>query len=292
MSNIPEFNRCFHPETRTLFIKNGFPILECKKCSLQFAKANDVQNHITKVYSDEYFFEGKAGYPDYLEEKDMLIASGKRFSKIISKYAKPGNLLDVGCAAGFIMKGYEETGWHCDGVEPNDTMASYGRQEMNLNIFTGSLEEFQTNTKYDLISLIEVIGSFQDIDIALNKISELLKEEGLVIVESWNVKSPIARLLGKKWHEYCPPSVLHWFSDDTLKYLFNNYGFTLIAKGYPAKQINVKHAISILEENFPNVILKKTIFKWASILAGKITLSYPFRDVKWYLFRKSAAMKK
>lgn len=276
---------CHHVKNE-VFVKDGYHIFECDKCLHRFSEVANIENHISKVYSDNYFFGGKAGYPNYLEEKELLFASGQRYSQIVSKFMKPGYLLDVGCAAGFIMKGFEESLWQCDGIEPNSFMADYGRNEMKLNIFTSNLEEFTTNKKYDLICLIQVIGHFYDLNKAISNVVNLLNEGGFILVESWNMKSSIAKLLGKHWHEYSPPSVLHWFSDTTLTQLFWKVGFKLVASGYPQKKINMKHALSLLNENLPNFIYKKEILNFTSQVGGGLNVKYPFRDLKWYLFSK------
>ncbi len=122
-----------------LFTKNGYEIFECEKCSQRFSEIKDSKNHVSKVYSDEYFFEGKAGYPNYLDEKDILYNYGLEYAKIISKFVTPGKVLNVGCAAGFILKGFVNSGWQAKGIEPNDTMASYGRNELKLNIRLGRM---------------------------------------------------------------------------------------------------------------------------------------------------------
>lgn len=287
---MQEFLYNCHTQKKKLFVKNGYHIFECSKCSHRFAEINDVENHLSEVYSDSYFFGGKAGYPNYFEEGDLLIASGQRYSKILSRYTKPGKLLDVGCAAGFIMKGFENFGWKCEGIEPNNTMAMYGRNMMKLNIETISLEEFDKNTKYDLICLIEVIGHFYNLSKAINNISTLLTDDGFVLVESWNMKSAIAKLLGKRWHEYSPPSVLNWFSDKSLSTLFELVGLKLIASGHPLKRINIKHALSLLDEHMPQFYLKKQLFSWTTEKAGSYTVIYPLHDLKWYLFKKQASV--
>ena len=269
-----------------LFEKNGYPIYECTRCKLRFSKLKEIENHLSNVYSDDYFFAGGDGYPNYLEEKKELYSSGVRYAKIISKFTTPGKLLDVGCAAGFYLKGFEKAGWQCLGIEPNDTIASYGRKELNLNIVTGDLENFQTDEKFDLINLIEVIGSFHDLNKAMLKAQDLLKKEGLVLVESWDHRSKIARFFGKSWHEYCPPSVINWFTDKTLTELFDSYGFDLIATGRPSKKIKGKHALEIVAKNSPNFFFKKPIFNFFKVTIGKITLTYPPLDLKWYIFKK------
>lgn len=288
MSSTCDFNLNYHKNRKELFTKNGHKIFECDQCSHRFAEVSNPDDHISRVYSDSYFFEGKVGYPNYLKEEEILIASGKRYAELISKYTLPGILLDVGCAAGFITKGFEDAGWNCYGIEPNETMASYGRNEMHLNIQTGSLEEFKTNIEFDLVCLIEVLGHFYNLNQALTNIANLVKTGGFVLIESWNMKSLTAKIQGKKWHEYSPPSVLHWFSDSSLEKIFNEMGFQLLAKGHPKKRIKVNHAIALLDEHLPGFVLKKQIFNCTNKLAGKFTLIYPLDDLKWYIFKKQA----
>jgi SAM-dependent methyltransferase len=272
-------------EKKILFEKKGYPILECKQCGHQFIEIPDHEQHISTVYSDDYFFEGKDGYPNYLDKEHLLYKHGLRYAKLISRYTKPGKVLDIGSAAGFILKGFRDSGWICQGVEPNDTMAAYGRKYLNLDIKTGSIETHETNKRFDLINMIQVIGHVYDPDKTLQNVTALLKPNGLVLVESWDVKSKTARLMGKNWHEYCPPSVVHWFSDKTLSTLFHYYGFELIDKGHPLKMINADHAFSFLEGRSVNPAFKKMIDA-INRFVGRLTFVYPFRDVKWYVFRK------
>ncbi len=273
-------------ERKIILTKKGHPIKQCNKCGHRFTKIENAENHLNEVYSDAYFFEGKDGYPNYLEEKDLLFKSGTNYARILSKYMKPGEVLDVGCAAGFILKGLETAGWHCHGVEPNDKMAAYGRNELKLDIKTGGLEDYKSDIKFDLISMIQVIGHFFDLDKAIENSSNLLNQHGFVLVESWDMNSFMAKMMGSNWHEYSPPSVINWFSDDTLQQLFNYHGLSLVAKGHPSKKININHGISLVDESFPKFIFKKPILNFFSRLLGKYNVPYPAVDLKWYLFKK------
>jgi len=270
---------------KLLFTKEHYPILECTQCGHRFTEISDKENHLSKVYGDEYFFGGKDGYPNYLNKKDLLYEQGLTYARLISKYTTPGKVLDIGCAAGYILKGFEQSGWDCHGIEPNDTMASYGREKLRLNIKTGSIETFESSKKFDLVNLIQVIGHVYDVDKTLENVTRILKPDGLVLIESWNRNSIAAQLLGKQWHEYSPPSVVHWYSDKTLKLLFNYYGFEIVAKGHPIKKISLEHAFSFLEGKSSNAIVKN-----ASRLLNRFLKRYavinPFFDVKWYVFRK------
>ena len=243
---------------KSLFTKKGYQIKECTTCGHRFTDIKDLDNHLEESFSDDYFFEGKEGYPNYLEEKEMLMRSGARYAKVMSKYLKPGKVLDVGCAAGFILKSFENAGWDCCGIEPNDTMAAYGRNELKLDIRTGGMETFNPDQKFDLINLIEVIGSLYDLDSAMENVSKLCKQGGYVLVESWDMECWAAKFFGANWHEYCPPSVVHWYSDKTLTQLFNYHGFQYVAQGRPSKKINLKHGLAIIAENSSKVSLRKS----------------------------------
>jgi SAM-dependent methyltransferase len=269
----------------TLFLKKEYVITECTTCGHRFTEISDRRSHLATVYSDNYFFAGEDGYPNYLHDKDLLYKEGIRYARLISKYRDPGKVLDVGSAAGFILKGFEQSGWSCQGLEPNETMAAYGRNILHLDVKTGALETFETEEKFDLVNLIQVIGHIYDLDKALENVKHLLKREGLVLVESWNMKSVIARVLGKRWPEYSPPSVVHWYSDKTLAELFNYHGFKLVTKGYSIKKISAHHALSFIEGKISNLILRKLIDS-SNRLIGKFSFIYPFFDVKWYIFKK------
>ena len=286
-------NNCINThEKEILFEKNNYSIFACKNCGYRFSKIDDGEKHVNAVYSDDYFFDGKDGYPNYLNGKEMLYEYGKSYAALVSKFLKPGKVLDTGCAAGFILKGFIESGWKGTGIEPNNTMASYGRRELNLNIQTGSLETFESEEKFDLITMIQVIGHFYEINEVMRKLKTNLARHGMVLVESWNMKSHYARLMGKHWHEYSPPSVIRWFSDETLCRLFEKNGFTLVAKGFPPKKINVGHALSLVEEKSFSFPLKKAFFRFLNLMFGKLNLNYPMHDLKWYLFKQKETANK
>jgi 2-polyprenyl-3-methyl-5-hydroxy-6-metoxy-1,4-benzoquinol methylase len=284
--NTCQSNKDCGEKKTLLFEKNGYLIMDCKKCSRRFTDIHDRKTHLSDVYSDEYFFEGKDGYPDYLDKKDILFKQGISYAKIIEKYTKPGKVLDVGCAAGFIMKGFECRGWEALGIEPNSTMADYGKNELHLNIQVGSLETFDTQNKFDLIIMIQVLGHLYEIDKAMENISQLSKQHGLILVESWNMNSLVARIRGKNWHVYCPPSVLNWFSNKSLVKLFKEYGFEKISSGFPLKRIKLNNVLSLLEFHFPKIFSNNKTLGFLSTLLGKLIIYYPPVDVKWYLFRK------
>ena len=271
---------------RRLFEVNGYHVLACELCGHQSAELTSVENHIGNVYADAYFFGGGAGYTDYLSESELLIDHGRRYAKILSRYTKPGLVLDVGSAAGFLLKGFVGAGWIGSGIEPNERMVQHARSQLGLNVNVGSLETFETHERFDLITMIQVVGHFIDLQEVFAVASKHLAAGGFLLVESWDRKSWTARLFGKRWHEYSPPSVVHWFSRDGLDRLGANHGLKPIASGRPTKWVNGAHARSLLKHKLESSSVGRALSVLTHLIPSRLPIPYPSEDLFWTLFQK------
>jgi len=284
-----EFNMncliCQSPSKR-IFQKGKYWIRECMGCHHRFAEITPTDNHIHQIYRDDYFRGGDAGYPDYLSEAKIISTYGRRYAFMLEKFVSPGMLLDVGSAAGFILKGFEESGWRGMGLEPNSSMAEYGRIHLGLQVGTGSLEHFSYEQQFDLVVMIQVIAHFYDVRNALQNAESVTKPGGFWLIETWNRESWIARCLGRYWHEYSPPSVLHWFSPRGLNSLVSQFGFSEIARGHPAKRISGAHAKSLLEYTWQGTALD-WLKSGLRIIPDHLVIPYPSFDLFWILFQKN-----
>ncbi|MGQ9888939.1 MAG: class I SAM-dependent methyltransferase [Aggregatilineales bacterium] len=245
--------------------------------------------HAQRVYDDSYFLGGGAGYPDYLGEAKLLIKHSERYGRLLSRYMQAGRVLDVGAAAGFIVKGLHNTGWVGMGIEPNARMADYGRSVLGVNGQTSTLEQLSADERFDLVSMIQVVAHFYDIRQAFKQAAAVTKPGGCWLIETWNKDSFVARALGPNWHEYSPPSVLHWFAPVTLKALAAQYGFAEIARGEPSKWLNGAHVKSLLAYKMTGSALQRPANALLRLLPDELPLPYPTFDLFWALYRKDAA---
>lgn len=286
IKNCNKITDCKNPR-KTLYDIDGFNINACIQCNHLYCPdpVKDL-NHIRNVYSDDYFFGGNAGYSDYLKEQDILINRGRKYAKIINKHINPGSVLDVGAACGFLLKGFEQEGWSVTGIDPNESMVKFGREQLNLNLINTPLEEFETDKQFDLITMIQVVSHLWDIDRCLQAANRHLNDKGLLLIETWDMNSWPAKIFGKKWHQYSPPSVIHWFSRKSLTTILDQYKFKPIKFGRPRKKIAAHHAFSLLDYQFSNYILKSIITHLKKSRLSKLNLLYPFPDIFWALFRK------
>lgn len=268
-------------ESKFAFEAKGFALRDCVKCTHRFAALAADEAHVAEIYDDSYFSGGGAGYADYLAEGEMLKERGRMYAKKLAKFSAgaKGEILDVGAAAGFILQGFIESGWRGSGLEPNETIARAGRKRFGLDIRQGSLESFNADEKFDLISMIQVAAHFYEPRTAFQKAADLLNENGLLLIETWNRESISAKIFGKNWHEYSPPSVLQWFSEKGLTEFLKDFGFEKVARGRPSKKISGAHAKSLLKYRLGENFLLK-------LIPDKLNFPYPSEDLFWALYRR------
>lgn len=269
-----------------MFTKSAIPVLECRVCGHRFADYDAGSEHVQTNYGDDYFVGGKLGYPDYLAERHLLRRRGQRYAKILKAFTVPGRMLDVGAAAGFILEGFRDEEWIPHGIEPNESMAEYGQNKLQLSIHCVSLEDFQVDKPFDLVTMIQVIGHVVDPKQAAERLAALTRTRGLCLIESWDRNSLSARIFGSSWHEYSPPSVLHYFHHDGLVNLMQSAGFAYLRCGRMLKWIDGEHAKSLLNHKlveFPAAGLCKWIIR---LVPDRLAVPYPGEDLKWWLFEK------
>ena len=262
-----------------VFKAKGFGVLDCGSCGHRFADVEPEAGHADVHYSDEYFNGGGAGYSDYSAEAELLTKRGRMYADLIAPYCAPGQMLDVGAAAGYLLKGFCERGWKAEGIEPNASMVDVGTNDLGLDLQQGTLETFETDRKFDLFSMIQVAAHFFDPKLSFERARDLLRPGGHLLIETWDRGSLSARALGKHWHEYSPPTVLHWYSKVWLENYLEANGFRHVSAGRPAKKITGGHVRSLLKYRLGDLSL-------LNLIPESIEFPYPSEDLFWALYRK------
>jgi SAM-dependent methyltransferase len=283
---------CGGTTTRWQRIK-GHDIVECQRCGhrqAELAASADPVHHAEAVYGDAYFTEGGAGYVDYHAEADLLRRRGERYGRILARHATPGHLLDVGAAAGYLLEGLAEAGWSGTGIEPNMDMAEAARSR-GVDVRVGLADEATLSAQriaegsLDAISMIQVIAHVLDPVASLRALTRRLRPGGLLLVETWDRSSLTARALGTRWHEWSPPSVVHWFRRPELDATATRVGLLPVAHGRMAKQIAAAHAAALLTAGNPDGAASRL----ARRIPPRAVLPYPAEDLFWALYRRPAA---
>jgi SAM-dependent methyltransferase len=269
-----------------LFRKRQIDILTCVSCGHQFAGLEIYRDHVDRHYGDSYFNGGGAGYADYTRDAAIMRMRGRRYARLLEKYCRPGVLLDVGAAAGFILQGFLREGWTGMGLEPNGTMSRYAREVAAVDVCQGSIEYADIDRTFDLITLLQVLAHFPHPSQAIAQVARWCRPGGHCLIETWDRGSWMARLMGEHWHEYSPPTVLHFFDRQAVDRLMHSHGFRPVAAGRPGKWISVSHARSLVQHHFGNAIPGKVAAIPLRLLPPTMPLPYPAFDLFWSLYKK------
>jgi len=274
-------------DTRFTVGLRGYRIMECATCTHRFADYHADSGHVGRVYNDTYFTDGGAGYQDYTLSRAELFAQGRFYGRLLARYSQLGDLLDVGAAAGFVLDGMRSVGWTPHGLEPNERMAHYAAGHLNLPVHIGTLEAYDTRRRFKVVSLIQVLAHFVDPVPAITKAIELTEPAGLLLVETWDCRSLFARLCGSRWHEYSPPSVLHYFSRDSLVRCMNDRGLDLVSTGRRHKPLRMDHAHTLAEHVYgPNSLVSTAL----GMLPGQLSVPYLPDDLFWSIWRRRGSV--
>jgi SAM-dependent methyltransferase len=194
----------------------------------------------------------------------------------------------VGAAAGYVLQGLLDEGWTGVGLEPNRRMAELANRA-GREVLVGTLEappeDLREKGPFDLVTMVQVVAHFHDLRRAFENAAALTKPGGLWLIETWDRSSWTARLFGRNWHEYSPPSVLHWFDRAGLAGLVSQFGMRTRAQGRPRKFISGGHARSLLRYKLEANALTRPLAWTTAVVPEHLPIPYPAEDLFWMLFQ-------
>ena len=171
------------------------------------------------------YFRGAVndGYLDYGADADLHRRNAVDRIELLEerRSADPERIVDVGCAYGFFLEVASLHGWEAIGVEVSD----HARAEAEGRGFRVFSELGDVNDAVGVVTFYQVLEHTLDPLAQLQAAYALLNPGGIVVIESWNSASLVARALGRRWHQVSPPTVTHLFTSQGLETLLERAGF-------------------------------------------------------------------
>jgi len=272
-------NLCGCDNTRYLFTKNSCPVVRCCECGLTYAIPDE--NTYLQDYYNEGYFKGektKYGYIDY-NEKEYIIYNFKRYWKKIEEYINSGRVLDVGCATGLFLEGAGRN-WQCYGLDISRYASGIAQAKLGPTIETCQLLEAPWQSEYfDLISMWDVLDHLLNPMENLFKCYQLLKKQGILILNVGDISALFAKICGKRWYIMIPPTHLYFFTKRTITAMLNKAGFEVLKIERTGKLVPLKLCFFRLSYIFDNALMN-AFFRYVSKYRfGNIKIYYNFYDV-------------
>jgi len=200
--------------------------IKCYNCG--FVRSSDRYFNINQlsIYHKNYY-EGQM-YKNYKDERQALENNfSKRLQKIL-KYKTHGKLLEIGCAFGYFLS-LAKKHYSVSGIDINPYAVKIASKISGEKIIAGDLlkKKFK-NSFFDVICMFDTIEHLVKPDKYLSKISKLLKNDGILAIETGDIDSLLSKIQRKSWRLFNPKIHLSYFSKKTLITFLKKNGFSVI----------------------------------------------------------------
>ncbi len=231
---VPVFRACElcgNTAPQLLWERNGYAIVACPECGLQYVGQNPQDIDFGALYSEGYY-TGTSGqvFANYVgEERARRAGARRKLWTMRRRASRSGRLLDVGCALGFFLVEARRF-FEPHGVEISEYSSRLARERFGLDVVTGNLHDakFAPNS-FDAITMWDVIEHLPDPKAVLIEASRILKPGGSLVLTTGDVGSAYARRAGPRWHLLEPPWHLYYFSRATMRAMGEAAGLRLKA---------------------------------------------------------------
>ncbi|MDT0675369.1 class I SAM-dependent methyltransferase [Autumnicola musiva] len=202
-----------------LFWHKEHEILETKPVPVNLPFYYSSDRYISHTDSKENFTEKL-----YQQVKNYMM--GKKISWI-KNYKTSGKILDVGAGTGDFLITARKHHFEIFGTEPNETARGMAiRKDVSL---VKDYQELKIKN-YDVITLWHVLEHIKEPEEGIAKLSELLDDDGVLVIAVPNFKSFDAQHYKECWAAYDVPRHLFHFSQKGIESLFTAGGFELLSK--------------------------------------------------------------
>lgn len=287
----PRCPLCASPGARRLFDKNGYGVHACAACDAGFVHPMPSREELERIYTLDYFQGNpeKFGYADYVSESRLQERNVAARVRAIESWVPGGRALDVGCANGSFLACLGP-GWEKHGVELSTELLAASPPPPGVCVFKGSILDFpQDRGPFDLVTLFDLLDHVPSPRAVLEKVSRLVRPGGIAVALQGDRSSLFARLAGRRWHIYIPPTHLWFFTRAGLTRLFEEHGFETLRCDYEPRRASVALCLFRLRYMLPRRLGERLYRALAPTRLGRLTVRFNLRDVVTLYARRRAS---
>jgi len=206
-----------------------FLIVQCNECGLKFVNPRPAANEISSYYeSTEYISHDTRG-PGIRKMFYSIVRNYtcKKKRILIEKYSTGRKLLDIGCGTGEFISSCKTAGWEVTGVEPNQKPREFAIAKHKVDIIDEASLGKLTKPGFDVVTLWHVLEHVHHLEERMQKIKQILNENGILIIAVPNSNSWDAQHYGKYWAAYDLPRHIYHFSKNTISGLAEKFEFSV-----------------------------------------------------------------
>jgi 2-polyprenyl-3-methyl-5-hydroxy-6-metoxy-1,4-benzoquinol methylase len=215
-------------------------IQRCDRCGFRQIRPRITASELRLLYPDDYFAPGSAvGFADYPRERQRNERDAFFLSRTLRSFRPRGELLDVGCALGFLIDPLRRyCDWNVRGIDVSSFAAYFARRKFGLDVTAGTLEEAGLpDGSFDFVIQKDLLEHVRDPRAHLAETARILRPGGRVWLVTPNGEANL-RGLGRDARELSgrpgnrlprlDQGHLQFFTRQNLETLFAESGFRLL----------------------------------------------------------------
>lgn len=214
-----------------LFTQDQFTVVCCTSCALLYTNPRVPEDKIENYYFNNYFSYQKKDSGGILKKIKQKINNNSRdFRQSLLKSLKSTsarNILEIGPGNGELLFFLKEQGFCVTGIELYKECVDKIK-ENNISCYLGDLDDAYDKIsakKYDAIIYHHVFEHLYNPISSLEKVYNLLRENGRLYIALPNNRSLEAKIFGKYWKGLdLPRHIVHYDSKSIVKIL-DSMGF-------------------------------------------------------------------
>ena len=239
---------CGSDDAETLRKIPPWAYVKCLNCGLVYVNPRSRERAVQKVYEKNSFmswFKKKTYERRKMADLKNIgerLKRGETLMYEVTRYKRGGRLLDIGCNRGFIIANAAAWGWDAYGIEIVPWATKLVEREFPVKIFHNRLREINPPFEdkfFDAVTMIDIIEHFHEPVEDLKELRRILKDDGFLLLNTPNVGSAHARVMGYDWLFDKPEEHLYLYDRKTLQALLEKTGFEIIkiqqSKGAPGE---------------------------------------------------------
>lgn len=196
----------------------------CTSCGLGFLDPPVPQGEKGVIY-DEDFYTGQNMVKDTADGVQECVSK----VRLVQRFVRSGRLLDIGCGLGYFLEAARRRGFSVFGMEGAGFAMEYVHREFGIPVVPAPVETTTLEEgTFDAVTLWHVIEHLPDPLAALRKIRSLLRDGGILIMETRNYRGYDARAQGERWGGWAFPHHLWHFDPGSYSLLVEKAGFRVV----------------------------------------------------------------
>lgn len=215
------------------YYQKRFKYVKCDNCDFVFLNPAPTETALNFFYSFKNYYSVIPVNSNQKFEKKLQEKSNILRTELLKEYCKLNIstlILDVGCGTGNFAS-YLSESYNC-------RVTCIDKDPLALSVINNDFPKIKTieidfkqvkiESKFDVITMWGYIEHEYDPVETLNKAHELLKPNGLIIIDAPNINSKLALKSLEHWPYLHSPYHMSHFEPKTIKWLINLTGFEVI----------------------------------------------------------------